>query len=269
MNINFSLEGGSSQGMSAILEIRNLNKSFGGLSALSELDLTVNEGEILGLIGPNGAGKTTLFNIITGFYSPTSGKIRYRGQDITGHKIHDVAAKGIVRTFQLTILFPHFTTLQNILVATHLYSGLGFWRVLFSTNGYRQKEKQVFQRVLEVIDFMGLTDVKDELAKNLPHGYQRALGVAIAIVANPRLLLLDEPMTGMNLEETKNMMDIIVKMRHREITVLLVEHNMKAVMGICDRIVVLNFGRKIAEGSPEEVSKNEAVIQAYLGAQHA
>ncbi len=252
-----------------LLQVRNLTKKFGGLPAIRDLDLEVRKGEILGLIGPNGAGKTTLFNVITGVYPPASGSIIYKGEDITGLRTDKSAAKGIVRTFQLTNLFHNFTVLHNILVATHLQSNLGFWSTLFSAPGSRKREKQVLGRAIDILQFVGLEGVKDELAKNLPHGYQRSLGVAIALAVNPELLLLDEPMTGMNLEETKSMISLVKKIQEFGVTILLVEHNMKAVMRICDRIAVINFGCKIAEGSPEEISKNRDVIEAYLGGEDA
>ncbi len=234
--------------------------------AISELDFSIDEGELLGLIGPNGAGKTTLFNLISGFYRPTSGQVLYRGEDLTGLRPDLVSAKGIVRTFQHTILFSNVSVLQNVLVGTHFLAHLKFWPALFNTGGYREREKKTLDRALELLHFVGLDHVKDEIAHNLPHGYQRSLGVAVALAANPRVLLLDEPMTGMNQEETKQMMELVKKINQGGMTVLIVEHNMKAVMGICNRVVVINFGRKIAEGVPQDIIKNEAVIEAYLGA---
>ncbi len=251
--------------MDKILKIQNLSKSFGGVKAISELDFAVDEGTILGLIGPNGAGKTTLFNLISGFYRPNSGQILLGDENLTGLRPDLVSAKGIVRTFQHTNLFSNVSVLRNVLVGTHFQAKLSFWPALFNTFSYRKREKETMDRALELLNFVGLDQVKYELACNLPHGYQRSLGVAIALAANPRILLLDEPMTGMNQEETKLMMELVRKINQSGITVLIVEHNMKAVMGICSRVVVINFGSKIAEGSPQEISKNEAVIQAYLG----
>ena len=255
--------------MTKVLEIKKVCKSFGGLQAILELDLAVDQGELLGLIGPNGSGKTTFFNLITGVYKPTRGYINYRNKDITGLRPDQICAKGIGRMFQHTILFSNLTVFQNILVATHLESKLNFWHALFKTPIYKERERKAECRALEIMNFVGLESVKDELASNLPHGHQRSLGVAMALAAKPQLLLLDEPTTGMNREETEYMMDLVKKISNEGVTVLLVEHNMKVVMGICRRIVVLNFGQKIAEGSPEEVSKNDAVIQAYLGADYA
>jgi branched-chain amino acid transport system ATP-binding protein len=249
-----------------ILKIQNLSKSFGGVKAIEKLDFIVDEGELLGLIGPNGAGKTTLFNLISGFYRPTSGQIFFKGEDLTCLRPDLVSAKGIVRTFQHSILFSNVSALQNVLVGSHLQAKLYFWPALFNTIANREREKKTMDRALDLLSFVGLDHVKNELACNLPHGYQRCLGVAIALAANPRVLLLDEPMTGMNQEETKMMMELVKKINQSGTTVLIVEHNMKAVMGICSRVVVINFGSKIAEGSPQEISKNAAVIQAYLGA---
>jgi branched-chain amino acid transport system ATP-binding protein len=255
--------------VSKILEIKKVSKSFGGLQAISELDLTIDQGELLGLIGPNGSGKTTFFNLITGVYKPTNGHIIYRNKAITGLRPDQLCAKGIGRMFQHTVLFSGLTVFQNILVATHLRSKLNFWHALFNTPIYKERERKAEFRALEVIKFVGLESVRDELASNLPHGHQRSLGVAMALVTKPQLLLLDEPTTGMNREETESMMELVKKISNEGVTVLLVEHNMKVVMGICRRVVVLNFGQRIAEGSPNEVSKNEAVIQAYLGADYA
>lgn len=233
---------------------------------MSELYLDVHKGEILGLIGPNGAGKTTVFNMIAGSISPTKGNVEFKGEDITGLPPHRIARKGIARTFQLCTLFEDMTVLQNILLGFHLRAGAGFWRALID-KGFQpdHTEGDLSEKAMAILDFMSLEDLKDEFAKNLPHGYRKRLCVSIALAANPELLLLDEPAAGMNPKEVEDMMTLISKIRERGITVLLIEHNMRTVMGMCDRIAVLNFGRKIAEGSPKEIQENEEVIKAYLG----
>ena len=248
----------------AMFEVRGLSKNFGGLTAISDLDLEVEEGEIRGVIGPNGAGKTTLFNVISGVYKPTNGKIVYQGKEISGLNTSAIAEKGVVRTFQRTALFHKFSVMDNVSVARHLQAKTGLFRTIFGAN--RDIERGHEKRALEIIDFMGLSALKDELATNLPHGYQRALGIAIALASEPKLLMLDEPVTGMDPTETIHMKDLIKKIRDEwAITILLVEHDMKVVMGICDKISVLNFGKKLAEGLPEQIRENPDVIEAYLG----
>ena len=250
----------------ALLEVRNLSKYFGGLAAVDNVSMEAHEGEILGLVGPNGAGKTTLFNLVTGFFRPSAGKIMFQGKNVTGRKPNRIAEKGIVRTFQTAnTLFQMRTARENVLIACHLQYRAGFLRVLLNTPFARREERETEQRALELIEMMGLSPVKDEYAGNLPHGHQRMLGVCLALAANPQLLLLDEPVTGLTAEETSTFIDRLRKLRDSGITILLVEHNMRAVMGGCDRIVVLNHGRKIAEGSPEEIRGNQEVIEAYLG----
>jgi branched-chain amino acid transport system ATP-binding protein len=246
----------------ALLEIRELTRLFGGLAAVNRVDLTVDRGSIVGLIGPNGAGKTTCFNLLTGFLRPTRGSIVLDGEDITGLRPHQIAARGLVRTFQQTTLFPDLTALENVLLGLHLSSGKGPRQVLFSRRDFPADE---IARGREVLDFTGLTAHADQLSRNLPHGHQRVLGIAMALAAQPRLLLLDEPVTGMNLDESGRVMELVKTIRSRGTTVLLVEHNMKAVMGTCERIVVLNFGQKLAQGTPAQVSTSPEVIQAYLG----
>jgi branched-chain amino acid transport system ATP-binding protein len=250
----------------SLLEIRDISKSFGGVAAVDGVSIDVNAGEILGLVGPNGAGKTTLFNLVTGFARPTRGKVTFKGEDVTGLKPNKIAGKGIVRTFQASgTLFQSKPVLENVLIASHLRLRDGPVRVMLNTRSARAEEEHVRQRALDLLDSVGLSSARDQLAMNLPHGHQRLLGVCMALAADPELLLLDEPVTGLTPEETSLFMAYVRQLRDHGITVLLVEHNMKAVMSTCDRIVVLNHGRKIAEGTPQEISRNEEVITAYLG----
>jgi len=250
----------------ALLEVTGLSKYFGGLAAVDNVSMEAYQGEILGLVGPNGAGKTTLFNLITGFFRPSRGRIVFKGKNVTGHKPNRIAENGIVRTFQTAnTLFQMRTVRENVLIACHLQYRAGFLRVLLNTPFARREEQETEQKALELIEVMGLSPVKDEYAGNLPHGHQRMLGVCLALAANPQLLLLDEPVTGLTAEEISPFIGRLRELRDSGITVLLVEHNMRAVMGGCDRIIVLNHGRKIAEGSPEEIRSNEEVIEAYLG----
>ena len=246
----------------ALLETHGLTRLFGGLAAVNDVEISVDKGEIVGLIGPNGAGKTTCFNLLSGFLRPTRGSIVFDGETISGLRPHQIAARGLVRTFQLTTLFQEMTALENVLLGLHLHSGKSPRHVLFSRRHYPADE---IARAREVLDFTGLAAQADRLTRNLPHGHQRVLGIAMALAAQPRLLLLDEPVTGMNLDESGRVMDLVKTIRSRGTTILLVEHNMKAVMGTCERIVVLNFGQKLAEGTPAHVSTSPEVIQAYLG----
>ena len=246
-----------------ILEVHELTRRFGGLFAVSDLTFSVEEGEIRGLIGPNGAGKTTTFNVISGFYPPSEGRVLFLGHDISGMATNAIAARGLVRTFQATTLFQELSVLENVLVGCHLKARIGPVRALLGTD--RPREAAARAKAAEILEFFGLGQRRDDPGMSLPHGLQRALGVAVAIAADPKLLLLDEPFTGMNPEETRRMMDIVRKVRDRGITILLVEHDMQAVMGLCDRITVLNFGRLLTEGTPEEVRRHPEVIEAYLG----
>ena len=249
----------------ALLEVRDLSRHFGGLAAVDGLSFGVEEGEIRGLIGPNGAGKTTTFNVISGHYRPTAGDVVYRGETIARLKTSDIAARGLVRTFQSTTLFQEFSLRDNVLVGCHLHARVGALGAILGTG--RRAEARAAERADEILAFMGLDGRADERASDLPHGHQRTLGIAVALAADPKLLLLDEPFTGMNPEETRRMMALVKRVRdERGVTILLVEHDMQAVMGLCEKITVLSFGRLLAEGSPAEIRANDDVIEAYLGA---
>ena len=235
------------------------------MTAVNDLDLSVERGEIVGLIGPNGAGKTTVFNMIMGSCSPSKGRVLLKGRDITGRKPHSVVGQGLVRSFQRTVLFSEMTVLQNIVLGFHLTSEIRFLESLLNGRSLREKKRQLLEKAVAVAEFMGLGHSKDQVARNLPHGHQRMLGVAIALATNPELILMDEPVTGMNTEETDHMMKKIMEIRNKGITTLVVEHDMRLVMNICDRLCVLNFGHKIAEGPPSEICKNKEVIAGISG----
>jgi branched-chain amino acid transport system ATP-binding protein len=249
----------------ALLELKNLCMNFGKLQAVDDLDMIVNQGEILSLIGPNGAGKTTVFNVITGNYRATSGNVVFKGEDITRLPPHKIAQRGITRSFQQTFIFQWSTVLDNVLMGFHMNCRAGVLKEFLHTPSARKNDREARKEAIEIIEFMGLGNRRFEMAGGLPHGDKRALGVCIALACHPTLLLLDEPVTGMNPTETIDMVHRIRGIRDKGITVILVEHSMKVVMGISDRITVLNFGHKIAEGVPEVIKKNPEVIEAYLG----
>ncbi|MDY7034908.1 MAG: ABC transporter ATP-binding protein [Thermodesulfobacteriota bacterium] len=252
----------------ALLEIRNLTKRFGGLTAVDGMDFDIRKGEVVGLIGPNGAGKTTLFNMIGGVFPPTDGKIIFQNEEITRLKPDAITKRGITRTFQSNILFSNMTVRQNVILGRHFRSKIGFWGAIFNTPFTRRKEDEDLKKAEELLEFVGLREMGNELAADLPHGHQRLLSLCVALATEPELLLLDEPTTGMNPEETDALLARIHDIRARGSTIFLVEHDMRVVMGICEKVVVLNFGRKIAEGPPEEVKKDKRVAEAYLGTEY-
>lgn len=250
---------------SALLEVRGLTKRFGGLVAVDTVDFAIHRGEIVSIIGPNGAGKSTVFKLITGFLRPTAGSVHFARQDITGLSLHRVARLGVIRTFQETTIFKDMTALENVVVAHHLQVRATAPELFFNSPRARRDEAAIRTNAIDLLRYLGLGRVQHERARNLPHGHLRALEIALAMAAQPTVLLLDEPFTGMTPQETDRLIDMIRGIRERGVTILLVAHDMRAVMRISDRIIVLNFGRKIAEGTPEQIQANEAVIEAYLG----
>jgi len=249
-----------------MLEVKGLTKDFGGLRAVNDLDFNIQAGEIVGLCGPNGAGKTTIFNLITGYIRPTRGQIMFEGHDITGKKPHSIARLGIVRTFQHSSIFTDLSVLENVVMANHLRSGVGALETVLNTGSNRRKDAAVLKRSRDILELVGLGGMMGVTAKTLAHGHKRMLGIAIGLAAEPKLLFLDEPLSGMNGEEVTETMALIGRLWNSGLTILLIEHNMRAAMGLCRRIAVLNFGRKIAEGTPDDVKTNPDVVQAYLGA---
>jgi branched-chain amino acid transport system ATP-binding protein len=250
-----------------ILEVKGLTKQFGGLTAVNSFDMYVKSLEIVGLIGPNGAGKSTVFNLVTGVYTSTRGTVIFDGKDISHTKPHIAASLGIGRTFQLNPLFADFTVQENVSASFHLHPRSRLWDIYFNTPIYRKNEAYIREQSLDILKVVGLEKVKDELAKNLPHGYQKMLGVARALATRPKLLMLDEPLGGMNPSEIEFSLNAIRKMRQEGKTILIVEHNMQ-ILDLCDRVVVISFGQKICEGLPKEVRENKDVISAYFGGVH-
>ncbi|HLF01462.1 MAG TPA: ABC transporter ATP-binding protein [Anaerolineales bacterium] len=251
--------------MSDFLEARSVQKSFGGVQAVAGVDLTIRRGEIFALIGPNGAGKTTLFNLISGMYPMDRGHIRFEGHLIQGLRAHKIAASGLVRTFQNLQIFSSMTVLENVLVGCHLHTHTGFVAAALRLSSVAAEERRARAEARLYLEMVGLAARADDIATSLPYGQQRLLEIARALAAHPKLLMLDEPAAGLTRPETESLDALICRIRESGITVLLVEHDMNLVMGIADRVAVLHYGRKIAEGTPAEVQANEQVVGAYLG----
>ncbi|AET69433.1 ABC-type branched-chain amino acid transport systems, ATPase component [Desulfosporosinus orientis DSM 765] len=249
----------------SLLSLNNVTIRFGGLTAVDTVNLEVKQGEILALIGPNGAGKSTVFNLITGIYKPTEGEITLAGKSLAGVPTHKVAEMGITRTFQTIRLFTELSVLDNVKIGAHCSGKAGLFHALTRVPGMKREEAEITEKSLEALQFLDLVGKREELAKNLSYGEQRRLEIARALVSKPKILLLDEPAAGMNPQEKVVLMDMIRKIRDTGITIFLVEHDMKLVMGISERIAVLDYGKLIAEGLPQEVRSNKAVIEAYLG----